>query len=128
MVIARSTRELIRYIPESDRSLPADQQTTFLLAVLPNHVMLHILEMVERRDRGLREIVLRAGIRGWENFKDPDGRDTPFALERDQNLHGIKFAELASRATIEFIPTALLEELVHVIIKQNQVTSNDAKN
>lgn len=132
MVIARSTRENIPYVCDAERGLPPEQQTTFLLATLPNHLMLSLLELMQRGEtKAWVEVALTAGLRGWENFPDEHGKQTPFRRDdaaRRRTLHGIEIAGPVPAATLEVIPANLLLELATAVIKANQITGDDAKN
>lgn len=131
MVIARTVRENIRYVAEKERDLPAEQQTVFLLASLPNHILLALLEMIAaNQTKKWVEVALTAGLRGWERFADDQGNEAPF--RRDVNvtrsIHGVEVKGPVSKSTIELLPTDLLIELANAIVSQNQLTNDDAKN
>jgi hypothetical protein len=131
MVIARSTRERIPYVLRDERDLPPEQQTTFLLAALPNHAMLSILQMMQHgQSKAWIEVALTAGLRGWENFNDADGNATPFRREDNQTrtLHGVEIKGPVSRGTLEVLPAGILLELAEAIVSANKLTVEDAKN
>ncbi len=130
MVIARSTRERIPYVSEADRQLPPEQQTTFYLAVLPNWMMLNLLQLQNeaKHDQWIL-LALSAGLRGWDNFPDEDGNETPFSRDRRRrNIAGVDVQDPVSEASINAIPSTLLLELAKAVVESNQLTANDAKN
>jgi hypothetical protein len=131
MAIARTTRERIPYVPEAERELPPEQQTTFYLAVLPNWMMLALLQMQNeaRHDRWIL-LALTAGLRGWDNFPDENGVETPFTREtrRRRNIAGVEVLDPVSEASLNAVPANLLLELAKAIIEANQLTSAEAKN
>lgn len=131
MVIARTTRETIRYVAEKERDLPEEQQTVFLLASLPNHMLLSLVELIQAgRVKHWVEVALAAGLRGWERFSDEAGN--PVAFRRDDNItrtvHGVEIKGPVSKSTLEVLPTELLIELAQAIIAANKLTNDDAKN
>jgi hypothetical protein len=132
MVIARTTRENIEYVPLADRQLPEAEQTTFLLAALPNHQMLQLLPMTAdiRRLPEWITIALKAGLRGWRNFRREDGSEVEFRREdgRRKTIFGVEVMNPASDATLELLPTELCTELAQAILDANRVTVDDAKN
>jgi hypothetical protein len=131
MVIARSTRERIPYVLEAERQLPPEQQTTFYLAVLPNWMMLNLLQLMQeaKHDRWVL-LALTAGLRGWDNFRDEDGHETPFVREtrRRRNVAGVDVPDPVAEASLNALPSSLLFELANAIVSANQLTGDDAKN
>jgi len=131
MVIARSTRENIPFILERERELPPEQQTTFLLATLAHHVMLQLLQLSQQgRSRDYVELALRAGLRGWKQFPDEKGNETPFRREEGKTVtvHGAEVKGPVTPATLAVIPIDIVLELVNAIVGENRVTDDDAKN
>lgn len=131
MVIARSTRENIPYIIESERDLKPEEQTVFKIAVLPNHIMLVLMEYQQAgKQKQLVELALTAGLRGWDNFPDEGGAETPFAREegRSRLVHGVKVKDPVKVETLEVIPGSLLVELTNAVIGANQIALDEAKN
>lgn len=132
MVIARSTRENIPYVIEAERDLKDEsKKTTFLIAVLPNHIMLQLMEF-ERlgKQKSLVELALAAGLRGWSNFPDEAGNETPFVRDdgRSRLMHGVKVQDPVKAATLEVLPASLLIELTNAVITANQLALDEAKN
>jgi hypothetical protein len=131
MVIARSTRENIRYVLESERELAADKQSVFLIATLPNKMMLAILQLISRAEpQKWIELALRAGLRGWDNFPDEDGKPTPFAREEGKTraVHGVEVKNPVKDEALELLPPSILLELANAILSANQIQDDDAKN
>lgn len=130
MVISRTTRENIPYVLKSERGLPPEQQTTFLLATISNDLMLSLMEMGQKdQTKASIELALRAGLRGWKNFPDQNGHETPF--ERDSGnaiVHGVQVRNPVSKATLELVPTSILMELGTAIVQVNQLDADEAKN
>lgn len=131
MVISRTTRDNIPYQLEGERELPAAQRSTFTLATLPNHVMLAILELSARQEhQSWIELALKAGLRGWDNFPDADGKPTPFQREegRTRNVHGTEVKSPVRDETIDLLPPKILIELANAIVGANQLKDDDVKN
>lgn len=131
MVIARSTRENIPFILERERELPPEQQTTFFLATLPHHVVLQLLELGgQNRTRDYIELAMRAGLRGWKQFPDEKGNETPFRREENKTvtIHGAEVKGPVTPATLAVIPVDIVMELVQAIVRENRITDDDAKN
>ena len=131
MAIARSTRERIPYVIEAERQMPPDQQTTWYLAVLPNWMMLNLLQLMQegKHDRWVL-LALTAGLRGWDNFRDENGLDVPFSREtrRRRNVAGVDVADPVSEASLNAIPSDLLLELARAVLEVNQLKDDEAKN
>lgn len=130
-MLSRTTRENIPYQLEGERHLPPEQRSTFLLATLPNHLMLTILELSsQQQHQKWIELALKAGLRGWENFPDAEGRPTPFLREegRTRNVHGAEVKSPVRSETIELIPSKILLELANAIVGANQLKDEDVKN
>lgn len=131
MVVSRTTRENIPFVLERERGLPPEQQTTFLLATLPNHLMLSLLQLMQHgQTKAWVELALTAGLRGWSNFLDEEDKETPFKREtaRTVTLHGVDIRGPVAKATLDLIPTDLLLELAQAVMTSNQITGDDAKN
>lgn len=131
MAIARSTRERIPFVLTAERQLPPEQQTTWYLAVLPNWMMLNLLQLMQegKHDRWML-LALTAGLRGWDNFRDENGLDVPFTREtrRRRNVAGVDVPDPVSEASLNAIPSELLVELSQAVVAVNQLTDDDAKN
>jgi hypothetical protein len=103
MVISRTTRESIPFVIERERELPAEQQTTFLLASLSNQTMLALLQLMQHGEtKRWIEVALTAGLRGWRNFLDENGKETPFRrdAERTVTLHGVEIKGPVSKGSL----------------------------
>lgn len=131
MAIARSTRERIPFVLTAERQLPPEQQTTWYLAVLPNWMMLNLLQLMQegKHDRWML-LALTAGLRGWDNFRDENGLDVLFTREtrRRRNVAGVDVPDPVSEASLNAIPSELLVELSQAVVAVNQLTDAEAKN
>lgn len=130
MVVSRSTRENIPYVLRSERDLPPEQRTTFLLASLSHDMLLAIVQMMQHGEtRQWVKVALAAGLRGWNNFRDENGNETPFARsEKTQVIHGVEIRKPVANQTLDLIPAELLLELAEAVVEANKATSEDAKN
>lgn len=130
MVLSRSTRENIPYTLESERELPPEQRTTFLLASLSHDMLLALVQMMQQgQTRQWVKVALAAGLRGWTNFLDATGNETPF-LRSEQTvvMHGVEIRKPVTNATLDLIPSEFLIELAQAVIEANKATATDAKN
>jgi hypothetical protein len=75
----------------------------------------------------MREIeLLRAGLRGWDNFKDKNGNLIPF--ETNTNRSSGRAKEVPTDKTLEFLPTVIAKELANIIYNQNKLDDGERKN
>jgi len=132
MAIAVDMKTVIRHVLERDRSLPADQQTTFLLgpmnarerAAMGDKLLArHEGGFVELRQETVNLGVLRAGLRGWENFKDRAGNVLEFKTVSNGTGHQVPTEEM-----LDLIREADRDELVSVITKATELSEDDEKN
>jgi len=76
---------------------------------------------------GKRETELvRAGLKGWKNFKDKNGNDLPFETIK-QRATG-KTVEVPNDTTLGRIPVVVFKELANVIYNQNKLSDEETKN
>lgn len=68
----------------------------------------------------------RFGLRGWENFKDADGKDLPFEVEK-KIAEGNEYA-CPTMETLSYLTTAIVNDLGREILSGNSVTVGEAKN
>ncbi len=93
----------------------------FLLSPLDGKDMLRVSDAATFNDKGqtlfnaeVCIVALRHGLKGWDDFKDADGKDVLFISDREKNL---------SR-----IPLDLVRTLAMIILGNSQLGAEDAKN
>lgn len=141
MAVARSARESFPYVLLEDRALPVEQRTTFHLRRLPTRLMLALDNLTslttgagQENDvavrLGDRQIVaLRAGLCGWDNFADAEGKPIPFEMTRGRSLiSGVVVDDAAKESAIEWLRPEWAKELAGAITSGNTFTTGDAKN
>ena len=137
MVIARSVNETFTYVCQADRALEVSQQTTFRLQRLPATVGMALDNLHEGSATGQvtlkvgdqKIVALMAGIDGWENFNDAEGRPVEFKkMTGERSVFGITIKNPAQRSMIDFLPEDIANELAGVIREENTVTEDEAKN
>lgn len=138
MPVARSKSDLIRYVTEADRKLPADQQSEFILAPLSNKTLGQIQNQLQVSIDGATATVLRgqqrycalkAGLKGWENFSTADGAPAAFLIDKgDRQAHGVQFTSPPKDETLELLAPADYEEIADAILSANRITEDDTKN
>lgn len=126
MVVARSSREVFDFIPLSDRDLPAAQQTVFHLRRFPTHIAIRARSLRESDD--LVELVLRAGIAGWSNFLDKDGKPVECKHQKNVKIAGHTIEEALEKDLLEWLNQDLATELLDAIRTGNTLSDDDAKN
>jgi len=102
-----------RYIPKCDEGLPPEEQTVFILKLVPFKKLARIEDTLysasgtgkkreERIKTGSAQIeYLSAGIKGWENLRDENGNIVEFKGDIDQ---------------FSIIPVSIRRELVDQIL------------
>jgi len=76
---------------------------------------------------GMREIeLLRAGLKGWDNFFDKNGNPIPF--ETNTQRSSGKAKEVPTDKTLGRLPTVISKELANVIYNQNKISEEERKN
>ena len=137
MVVARSVNETFQYVCHSDRQLPQDQQTTFILRRLPATVGMALDNLHEATQTGQvtlrvgdqRIVTLQAGLAGWTNFNDAQGAPIEFKHEHGvRSVYGITVKNPAKVEMIDYLPEEIGEELARAIVEGNQLSEDDAKN
>jgi len=76
------------FVTSSDRKCPPAEQSVFKLAWMSIFDYTAVEEMfanAKPTDSGFPKLceIVRRCLRGWTNFKFPDGRDAPFVLGED---------------------------------------------
>lgn len=124
MPVAYSKSKPVEYVLESDRELPEDQRTVFLIAVLDAQQYQEVTKIAVKVLNGSVDVlatfidemmkVIGIGVVGWRNFKKEDGTDVRFE----------KGAKALSKALVPLH----LQELCLAVIEKNQLTRQDRKN
>lgn len=70
--------------------------------------------------------VVRFGLKGWENFKDKQGKDVQFRT-KSLNYAGKNY-EVVSDQSLSCLAFMLIQELAEVIFKQNRLSVEERKN
>lgn len=138
MAIARSKKEVIRYVLRDDRELPKEQQTVFLLRPLSNVQVASIDAMVDidlsgthaRVPAGQQRLVaLKAGLAGWEGYLDEQGTPVAFAVQRGvRSIHGIECQDPPSDATLAWLAAEHWTELADAIRDASRLKAADIPN
>lgn len=77
---------------------------------------------------GKREIeLIRAGLKGWDNYKDKKGADIPFTTTYSRAGGSTKI-EIPNDDTIKRLSTIIVKELSGEIYNQNKVSDDERKN
>lgn len=128
MVIAADPRIPFDYILGIDRKKPRQEQTVFKLKILSPTEEAEIqdsgISMVKEQEfkfnLGKKKIqILKAGLVGWNNFKDRDGKDVLFNTDKN----GEPTDESLSRLRPEW-----RTELANAITEQNTMSEEEIKN
>lgn len=135
MPVARSARELFDYVLMEDRDLPAEQQTTFSLRALSTRVSLALdnLASTDGKDIAVRVghriiATVRAGLAGWRNFNDKDGKPIPFhAAAGPRMIYGVEVDNPADLESLEWFSPEQVKELAGAIVDGNQLTRADVR-
>jgi hypothetical protein len=138
MAVARSSRETFEYVLLEDRGLPADRQTVFSLRRLPTRVLLALENLTSVATNGRSAdvrlgdrfvVLLRAGVAGWRNFADADGKPIEFrSVAGPRLVYGIEIENPADVACLEFLSAEQAKELAEAVQDGNTATRDDVKN
>lgn len=109
MIRINKKQEFVNYVPISERALPKDEQTVFVMKVLSRRKLLETQqEAVKVARDGQISMPLTIGVdttvrqlSGWQNVCDEDGNPLPFSPEKRSEL-------------FDFLPLDLQEELTLV--------------
>ena len=139
-MIAISVDDVSEYVMERDRKLAPEQQTVLLLRPMPYGVQRKFLSIVGSNlsvftdasdaegvpEKAMQlplgeivDIVVPAGLRGWRNFKDKNGKDVVWKA----NGHGAMEERL-----LQLFDLTALVELVGAIVGLSFITEEDRKN
>lgn len=124
MIITRP-RKGREYVLESERDLPTEEQTVFLLDDLKERDRVKVMDSfavgqsedgTTIRGTGTRTyLVLKGGLRGWRNLTDDTGLDVPCGLE----------GNVITDASLEMLPWSVKDELVGEIMRSNVLDASD---
>ncbi len=145
MAIALTPHATREFILARERSLPADQQTRFLLRAVPLTVRTEFLmllglsaadgeqtaeDLMRSVDPGklsrLYVLALRTSLVGWRNFRDAEGREAPFATE-PLDVNGVQL-KVPTVDTIELLAHEDFQELGTESLNSMLLSRTDAKN
>jgi hypothetical protein len=129
-MIALDPRASTSYVVEEDRELPAEQRTTFQLAVLAKAERSAIDGWRDDKLCSPTEFayrVLGVGLRGWSNLRLPDGSQVEYRSET-ASLPGLPHASVVPPEVLEHIPARVWGELCRAVDKGNQLTDTDRGN
>ncbi len=138
MAVARSSRETFDYVLLEDRALPVERQSVFLLRRLSTRLMLALENLTSVATNGRSAdprlgdryvVLLRAGIAGWRNFCDVDGKPIEFKAHAGARMvAGIEVENPAEVACLEWLSAEQAKELAEAVQAGNTVTQADVKN
>lgn len=140
MITGLSLFEVEEYVSERDPLKEADpaNATVFLIGALDVDVQAKIGDrsmVMENTAEGTRFFInqasrnldaVRAGLRGWRNFKDRDGGDIPFNTVMG-NFSG-KTILLVSDDSLARLPTWLRNEIGQRVLDANELRTEQEKN
>lgn len=132
MPVATSPDHEWEYVLREERG--TDSPTVFILGVLSATaeaaiedalVQVHADRSMSAQTGTQTANILRAGLRGWRNFRDARGTDVPFPTSKGRMLGG--------RATVTDEGLTMLapkhrKELAEAITERNELTDDDRKN
>jgi len=145
MAVLGLSLEQFDYELKSDPDRGTDLATKFTLQVLTTKVALAFKDgnaKFEQKFKGADDSsinmdvrtnetqvnTIRIGLKGWTNFKKPNGEDVPFETERG-TLKGIPGThDLVSEKTMNYLPPKFWAELARVIENGSAVEEEDEKN
>lgn len=137
MVVARNTSETFPYVIEAERGAPVEEQTVFHLRCLPASVGLALDNLqsgtvdlkISVRLGDQMVVTLRAGLAGWDNFKDAEGKAIEFKRDQGERaVFGVTIKNPAAAAMIDYLPEKVAQELAVAIRHGNTVTRADVGN
>lgn len=140
MAIPISPKEETRYVPESDRKLPRDQQSYFIVRPLTAEEEAHVkdhfgghklqedgqlLFQSAASSRNLRTLDL--ALVSWGNFPPGAAEGAGFSVSQDATAERPLGRRLASE-TMSMIPSELRGELAVAIWELSHITPRQEKN
>lgn len=141
---ALPSQATFRFVPATDRALPIPDQTTFLLRRLTLGERAVIEDMESSETLGQKEDGratlhrqrhsfvcqlerVRAGLLGWENFRDENGALLAFQ-KGPQRLVAGRMQECVSDELLDRIPSEIVYEIERAIFDAARLTDDDRKN
>ncbi|MFN3242066.1 MAG: hypothetical protein ACE37K_11185 [Planctomycetota bacterium] len=113
--------EVFSVVLESDKDSP--RPTTFRIGVLSHRTMLALPSLKEQEQV---ELVVRAGVRGWDGMADAQGRPVEAVrVEGSQMLFGVEVEKPLALSSYDSLPADCIAELAEQVVKQNRTTQED---
>jgi len=141
MPIAIVPNQTWSYVCRQDRELPTDKQTVFKLRALTKRERHAFLNLTSSREitpddtllrRGVegdaRCAVVRAGLVGWDNFCDADGKPVKFALTDEKLLVLGTSRSVLTDECLEALTDLVEAELYGEILSGSNLNHDDRKN
>lgn len=122
MVIAIDPKGFEPYVCQSDRKLPAEQQTLFRLRTLNARDSGHVKQAAIAvfgggKTNGTLELdVIRLGLAGWSNLSDADGNAIEFEVET-QTVFGNR-RSVVSDDCLDRLPSFVRAELMAYLLER----------
>lgn len=141
MAIANTPNQTREWVRKSERDLPPDQRTTFVLRSVPFAVRSQfgvLLGLAQDGSDGsnflakippqevasLYVLALRCCLVGWRNYRDADGREVAF-VGTTLTVNGVAIRGAASDETLELIDTETMAELGQDCLLSMVLTKRD---
>jgi len=128
MPIALDPKSTFPYVLECDRTLPEEEQTIFQLrgltvaeeaAVADSMILAHGGSDELTFRAGTHQLsVLRFGLRGWEKFLDPDGKEVSFDSTKSHPRH-------VSDPCLDRLEPTHRQELTTAILDRGEITAEE---
>lgn len=138
-ILGISTFENQEYISEKDPAKTKEEgATVFILGSLDVDIKAKLTDRsfsmevgsgdqkINSQNNTVALDAVRFGLRGWENFKDKDGKAIPFKSE--ETLIGGRMYSVVSQKTLNSLPIDLIVELGNKIMRVNTVSEQVEKN
>jgi hypothetical protein len=127
-MIAEDRNKTGWFTPESQKKFPENEQASFKLRALTLAEELAIRDHTyDERGRMLFgskiNMTVRAGLVGWKNVTDKDGK--PIAFKTESGAEGRVYA---SDESMECLSEILCIEISTAIAERNMIDGNDLKN
>lgn len=128
MPIALDPKSTFSYVLRDDRELPKEQQTVFELRGLTVAEEASVTDSMILAHGGVEELsvragthaltVLRFGLKGWSNFKNADGADVAFEVEKGHPRH-------ITDTCLDRLAPKHRQELMQAILDRGTVTEDE---
>jgi len=125
MITGIDVRLSQKYISKYDTSEP---KTTWHLGVLSVHIFAYLGEKMLDSAKSMESMIdiVSFGLKGFENFKDKDGKDVEFTT-KNTNICG-KAYQVVSDNIISIIPVDIIVELGSKILEITKLSESQIKN